>query len=169
ELLKFALSQDGIWVTLGCPPHKATYFYDAHERSLEEIASSTARVVALGPCGLDHTIDTLDWIQSFVFEAQVRVAAKLNIPLVVECREAEDDVIAILQKHLPNTQKIHLHGFTGDMVLANRWLSHYPNVYFGLSPAIGDVSSSRSVKEMVASIPLNRILLESGASQTVPE
>ncbi|CAL1533197.1 unnamed protein product [Lymnaea stagnalis] len=166
QLLKAVLREEGIWIVLGCPPKHANRFRKPHLVGLKQ-ALATKHVVGVGPCGLDYTVGVGPDVQKVIFKVQLEMAVELKLPLVIQCQNADDDCLAMLQQHVPKLQKIHLQGFTGGKSLASRWMASFPNVYFGLTSSIVDRTAPACVKDMVRAVPLERILLESGT--VVPE
>src|SRR4051794_6896890 len=64
-------------------------------------------VVALGEIGLDYHYDSADRArQRRFFEAQLQLAAELNRPVVIHCREAVDDCLAIMRGSLPQVRAV---------------------------------------------------------------
>ena len=55
-------------------------------------------------------------------------------PLVIHCRDAQDDCLEVLKHMVPAEWKIHCHCFMEDWDdCLNKWLSHFKNLYIGLT------------------------------------
>ena len=168
ELL--AEMESKVWAAFGIHPHNAKY-YDT-TRSLEDKILETMehkKCVAFGEIGLDYgpKSPSEHETQKKVFIRQLELGIALNKPFVIHCRDAEEDLMKILTKYVPNEWKIHLHCFTGTLDSARLFLDHYPNLYLGIS---GNVTfdNIRNVREVVRKVPLDRLLLETDAPYNTP-
>ena len=92
----FARENDRIFACVGVYPHKADKLDDAVVAGLEELAGEPD-VVAIGECGLDyfHRHCPPD-VQRRAFSAQIELARRTGLTLVVHTREAADDTMAVL-------------------------------------------------------------------------
>jgi TatD DNase family protein len=96
--LSAADENDGVVAVVGRHPHEAAGFGDADLEAIEQ-AASDERVRAIGETGLDYFRDRSPrTAQRWVFEAQIDLARRLDLPVVVHTREAEDDTFAILRE-----------------------------------------------------------------------
>lgn len=85
-----------IWATAGIHPHDAAGVTPSDYDRIEEIARSP-RVVAIGEIGLDFYRDLSPRaLQRRVFEEQLELADRLDLPVVIHSRDADEDTIAIL-------------------------------------------------------------------------
>ena len=92
----FAERFEGVYATVGLHPHDAGRLDDALLGELEELAAH-ARVVAVGECGLDFYRDLSPRdAQRRAFSAQIELARRAGLPLVVHVREAGDEAMAQL-------------------------------------------------------------------------
>ncbi len=92
----FAESLAGVHATVGLHPHDAGSLGDALLGELEELAAHP-RVVAVGECGLDFYRDLSPRdAQRRAFSAQIELARRAGLPLVVHVREAGDEAMALL-------------------------------------------------------------------------
>ena len=96
KAVALAGSLDGVWATVGLHPHDATRLDDALLAGLEELAAHP-RVVAVGECGLDFYRDLSPRdAQARAFSAQIALARRAGLPLVVHVRDAGDEAMAQL-------------------------------------------------------------------------
>ena len=88
-----ALARDGVWATVGLHPHDAKEGVDGVAALLEEVAGAEqSALVAVGECGLDYHYDhSPRATQRDAFAAQVGLAHRYGLALVVHTRDAEDD------------------------------------------------------------------------------
>ncbi|KAL0589254.1 putative deoxyribonuclease TATDN2 [Plecturocebus cupreus] len=162
-LWEYHLKDNLVWGAFGCQPHFASsYNYQQEKRILRALQHPKA--VAFGEMGLDysHKCTTLVSEQQKVFKRQLRLAVSLKKPIMLHCREAEEDVLDILKKYVPPDHNIHRHCFTGSYAAIEPLLNHFPNLYVGFT-AILTYSSAKEAREAVKKIPLERIIVETDA------
>ncbi len=121
-------------------------------------------VVALGEMGLDYHYDTPKPHQAAVFEAQLQLASELNLPIVIHCRQAVDDCLAILRQFpsIPGD----FHCFTGTPEEARRILD--AGYMIGLTGVV-TFKNSPELREVARFIPADRLLVETDAPYLSPE
>lgn len=161
--------KEGVWAVVGYHPHEAQK--DLDMENLQELARGI-RVVGIGECGLDYfKLDKekegeIKEKQRVLFESQIVLAHKLKKPLVIHCREAFGDTIALLEKHkdllLPEAGILHF--FTGTLGDAQNLLELGFSFTFG-----GLITFNRSFDEIISAIPLERILVETDAPWVAPK
>ncbi len=133
------------------------------QRALEERVTRERgggnRCVAVGECGLDANISTPMEVQLAVFEAQLRAAQSLDLPLIVHCVRAHNEVIRLLKAVRPRKGGV-IHAFSGSREIADE----YWRLGFYLG-AGGTITYPRAVKTRAtfSSVPLESVLLESDA------
>jgi TatD DNase family protein len=121
--------------------------------------------VAIGEIGLDfyRSTDNADE-QCFVFERQLEMAARFDLPVIIHQRSAEDQVLEILAVKRPPRGVMHC--FTGDYEFADRCLD------LGLYLGIGGVATfprSDAIRTAIRSAPDDRLLLETDAPFLAPQ
>ncbi|GFR59323.1 3'-5' ssDNA/RNA exonuclease TatD [Elysia marginata] len=168
EVLKMCEQEDDVWLAIGCHPKNAEEFYDCHLYGLR-MALQSPKVVALGEIGLDYSGHFYKHAetQKRVFIQQLNLALDLQLPIVIHCREADDDCLNILQQIVPRDHKIHAHCFTRSLAVAQRWMDAFTNLWLGFTPLIS-YKSAVDVIESSTHVPLERILLETDAPYFVP-
>ncbi|MBW4571789.1 MAG: TatD family hydrolase [Tolypothrix carrinoi HA7290-LM1] len=83
---------------VGLHPLDAHKWNSQTEKEILSLATSDAKVVAIGEMGLDfYKADNYDG-QRMVFEAQLAIACELNLPVIIHCRNAASELRDILQK-----------------------------------------------------------------------
>lgn len=158
-----------VWATVGYHPHEVEKHIDF---SLVETLARDERVVGIGECGLDYfkldknRANELKEKQRELFEKHIALAHEVGKPLVIHCRDAFDDVLMILEKHrdllLPIDAGI-CHFFTGTADIAQRFLALGFSFTFG-----GLITFNRSFDSVIASIPIDRVLVETDAPWVAP-
>ncbi|XP_006872249.1 PREDICTED: putative deoxyribonuclease TATDN2 [Chrysochloris asiatica] len=164
ELLK----EDLVWGAFGCHPHFARYYSESQERNLLQ-ALRHPKAVAFGEMGLDYSYKCTTPVpeQHKVFERQLQLAVSLKKPLVIHCREADEDLLDIMKKFVPSDYKIHRHCFTGSYPVIEPLLKHFPNMSVGFT-AVLTYSSAWEAREALRQIPLERIIVETDAPYFLP-
>ncbi|MFC2134073.1 TatD family hydrolase [Bacteroidota bacterium] len=109
--------------------------------------------VAIGEVGLDKKWDNNFEKQQKCFRKFIKLSQKLDIPLIVHSRMAEEKTIDILEKL--NAKKVVMHCFSGNKKLVERCINNKWN--FSVPT---NIVRNQQFQEMVAMIPLNQILTE---------
>ncbi|XP_072308830.1 putative deoxyribonuclease TATDN2 [Eucyclogobius newberryi] len=162
------LAEDRVWGAFGCHPHFAQNYTNTQERNILA-AMRHPKAVAFGEIGLDysHKNSTDSSQQKKVFERQLNLAVAMKKPLVIHCRDADDDLLQILRKCVPRDYKIHRHCFTNNYTVIEPFLEEFPNLYVGFTSLI-TYSSATEARDSVRKIPLERIVLETDAPYFLP-
>ncbi|XP_042353574.1 putative deoxyribonuclease TATDN2 [Plectropomus leopardus] len=162
------LAEDMVWGAFGCHPHFAKDYSSVHERDIL-MAMRHPKAVAFGEMGLDysHKNSTDTHRQKEVFERQLRLAVAMQKPLVIHCRDADDDLLAIMKKCVPRDYKIHRHCFTSSYPVIEPFLTEFPNLYVGFTALI-TYQRATEARDAICQIPLDRIVLETDAPYFLP-
>jgi TatD DNase family protein len=116
--------------------------------------------VAIGEIGLDTKIDTPDLdIQLPVLEAQLQLAVDLDLPVILHCRGAFDELLDAVNNHGGKLRGV-LHAFSRSREVADRFLA--AGLHLGLGGAVTR-PNARKVRRAAAELPLDRIVLETDA------
>jgi TatD DNase family protein len=145
---------------VGVHPHMAKAF-DGRAGDVEAAvaaAASLPSVRAVGEMGLDYHYDfSPRHVQQEVFRAQIRLARRLQLPVVIHTREADEDTCAILEEEDARAVGGVFHCFTGDRQLARRAL----DLGFHLSlSGIVTFPKAAELKEVARFVPLDSLLIE---------
>jgi TatD DNase family protein len=92
-----------------------------------EAFAQSKNVMAIGECGLDKAIKTPVEEQMRVFIQQIRIAERLQKPVIVHCVRAYNEVLSVLKQEKPSVPLI-LHGFNKNLQVATPFFAY--NVYF---------------------------------------
>jgi len=145
------------------PNHSADVVVADIER-LRTLQANPA-VLALGEMGLDYNHNNSPRIhQRQIFEAQLQLATDVNKPVVIHCREAVDDTLAVM-KAFPQVRAV-FHCFTGTADEATRILN--AGYWIGYTGVI-TFKKSDEQREAVRRTPLDRLLVETDAPYLTPE
>lgn len=158
---------DKVWFCAGIHPHNASeYNEEIHQKIITLM--SHPKCLGWGEIGLDYHYDLSPRdIQQKVFAKQLKEAAKMNLAIVIHAREADDDMFRILNEHLNENHKVHIHCYTNTALYAKKLLGLKAKTFFGFTGAV-TFKNSQEIREALKVIPLNRILLETDAPYMAP-
>lgn len=159
---------DRVWLAMGCHPKKVIFFNKSAEDNLWDLLKKK-KVIAVGETGLDYSGNFFRTanLQKKIFIIHIKMALALKKPIVIHCRDADDDCLQILRTYIPRNHHIHLHCYTKSFQHAKEWLYSFPNLFIGLTPLI-TYPSAHDSHDTAQKIPLNRLLLETDAPYFVP-
>jgi len=147
-----------VYATVGIHPHDAAEATEADFEALESLARSSAKVVAIGEMGLDFFRDLSPRdIQERVFRRQLGLARRLGRPVVVHCRDAHAEALAVLAEEKVGEMGGVMHCFSADVEVAKRCLD------LGLLISIaGPVTykNARSLPDVARFVPEDRLVVE---------
>ncbi|MDN6179618.1 MAG: TatD family hydrolase [Halomonas subglaciescola] len=123
--------------------------------------------VAIGETGLDyHYRESVDpGVQHARFEQHLIAARELELPVIVHTREAREDTLALLEKHVGPDVGGVLHCFTEDIDMARRAVGL--GFYISLS-GIVTFASATALRELARQLPLDRMLIETDSPYLAP-
>jgi len=132
--------------------------------ALRELAGH-ARAVAVGETGLDYVKNFASVPnQKALFVQHLEVALDADKPVSIHCREAHADAYSILRAHAPLRGVIHC--FSGGPEDVERYLSL--NFYLSIAGPV-TYPSAQALREVVAQIPLDRLLIETDCPLLPPQ
>lgn len=155
-----------VFFLLGIHPTEAQLYTAETELGIRRAVASDTRIRAIGEIGLDYYWkDCPPELQKQVFVSQLHLARSLALPVVIHCRDAEQDTFAILEHEGFTGYPLLWHCFGGNTNMAlriidNGWHISVPGpVTF---PANGDL------REAVAAIPAGKLLVETDCPYLSP-
>jgi TatD DNase family protein len=133
---------------------------------IEQLASSSDRVRAVGETGLDYFRTGPDGVaaQKRSFAAHIELARRLGKTLVIHDRDAHDDVVAMLDEHGAPERTV-LHCFSGDADFARACLDRGAYLSFAGTVTFKNATALRHALQIA---PLDRILVETDAPFLTP-
>lgn len=121
------------------------------------------KIIAIGECGLDYHHSPFDKIiQMKLYKAQVNLSKKLNLPLVIHCREAWSDIFI---PELQGTIGI-FHNFSGTEIEVRKAIEL--GYYLSFS-CILTYPKNQELRDLVLKLPLDRILSETDCPFLPPQ
>lgn len=163
-----AHAADGVrlYATAGVHPHEAAS-WDEDARAALDALLERAEVVAVGECGLDFERDYAPRdVQRRAFEAQVALAAERGRPVFVHDREASDEVVDVLAARRAELPGGVVHCFTAGRAALRRYLEL--DLHIGITGWICDERRGLDLRDIVADIPDERLLVETDAPYLLP-
>ena len=157
----------GIWAAVGVHPHEAKAFTEADVPRLTAWLAH-ARVVALGEIGLDFHYDLSPRpVQRDVFARQLALAHALDMPAILHVREAHGEVTDMLRAaHAASTlPPCVLHCYSGSWESARTYLDM--GCVISLAGPV-TFKNARSLQEVAAKLPLDRLLIETDSPYLAP-
>lgn len=165
KAIQIAETYDFIYASVGWHPVDAVDMTDEHLAWIEELAQHP-KVVALGEMGLDYYWDkSPKEVQKDVFRRQIRLARKVNLPIIIHNRDATEDVVTILkEEHVEEVGGI-MHCFTGSIEVAKQCMDMNMYISFG-----GPVTfkNAKKPKEVATELPLDKLLIETDCPYLTP-
>ncbi|OPA74293.1 hydrolase TatD [Paenibacillus selenitireducens] len=155
-----------LYATAGVHPHDAKSCNADTIPKLRALAQRT-EVVAIGECGLDFNRDFSPRdVQRQWFEAQIQLAAELQMPLFLHERDAHREFVGILKEYRNSFDKAVVHCFTGTAQELYAYLDM--GLYIGITGWICDERRGKHLRDLVRIIPLDRLMIETDAPFLTP-
>ncbi len=155
-----------LYATAGVHPHHAVDYDDATEAALRELAAQP-QVRAVGETGLDyHRNYSPREVQLAVFERQLAIAADVGKPLFLHQRDAHGDFVALLRRWRDRVPAAVVHCFTDTGEALADYLAL--DCHIGITGWICDERRGTHLRELVRTIPANRLMLETDAPYLLP-
>lgn len=157
---------DGVYAAVGIHPHEAGKIRPDDFRILKELRHHPD-VVAWGEIGLDYHYDFADRkAQQRAFASQLELAAAAELPVIIHCREAFADTLAILDEQQYAGRKVVFHCFTGtrsdaDVIAARGWRLSFTGIV--------TFKNNRELQELATAYPLDLLMLETDSPYLAPE
>ncbi len=163
--IKFLEKYSDVFVSLGFHPEDADIITDKDLECLDEVLVSSSRIVAIGEIGLDYywRKDNKEK-QRDLFQKQLDLAVKYQMPVVIHCRDAIQELYDILSQYKGKVKGV-IHCFSGSYEMALRFIE------LGFVLGIGGVLTFKNSKlyQVVEKIPLSSIVLETDSPYLTPE
>ena len=163
--IEIAEQNETIYAAIGWHPVDAIDMTDEDLSWIESLASHP-KVVAIGEMGLDYHWDKSPKdIQKEVFRKQIRLAKKVNMPIIIHNREATEDIISLLQEE--DAKEVggimHCYNDSADHIQACLDM----NFYISLGGPV-TFKNATHPKEVAVQVPLDRLLVETDAPFLAP-
>lgn len=145
-----------------------TSIKEDYKRELDVVRSwlDNRQYIAIGEIGID-----LYWDKTFVveqmeaFEQQIVWAKELGLPIVIHCRDAFFEVFEVVEKQLDENLFGVFHSFTGNSQQAQR-IMEYGSFMMGINGVVS--FKNTDLRDVLQSVPLNKLVLETDAPYLAP-
>jgi len=155
---------ENIYASAGVHPHKAKEFKAESLTKIESLAADK-KIHAVGEIGLDFFYDfSPPDDQVLAFRQQLKLAQKLDLPVIVHSREASQSILDCIDKEAYTRGGV-LHCFTGDWDFAQKMLDK--NFYISFS-GIVTFPKAHSLREVARKMPLDHLLIETDSPFLTP-
>jgi TatD DNase family protein len=156
-----------VYASVGIHPHDAGEASEADWAAMEELVRRSAKVVALGEMGLDYfrNLSPRD-VQVDAFRRQIRLARRLGKPVIVHCRDAHEDTLAILAEERVEEVGGVMHCFSGDVAVAARCLDL--GLFISLAGPV-TYKNARALPDVARFVPEDRLVVETDCPYLPPQ
>lgn len=167
QIVAIAEAYEQVYCSVGTHPHNAGEELDVTTQDLVSLAQHP-KVVAIGEAGLDYYYDRAPReAQAQGLRRHIAAARETRLPLVIHARDADDDMIAILEDETgKGAFPFVLHCFSSGLGLAQAGLALGGYVSFS---GILTFKRSEELREIARQIPLDRLLVETDAPFLAPQ
>ena len=177
--VKLADSHPMLFAAIGVHPNDALTWNNETRVELAKLSATSKKIVAIGEIGLDYYWnDAPHDVQQKILKEQLALAEELNLPVVIHLREKGDaehgdcasDLMKILEDWATHSKsrkeaKGVLHSFSGSLETAQRAIGL--GFYIGVTGPVTYKNADKK-RQVVASLPLNRLLIETDAPFLAP-
>ena len=159
--IEIAESYDNVYATVGIHPHEAKNAPNDFIKELEEL-SNHPKVVAIGEIGLDYYYNhSKKEIQQNIFEKQLKLANNLNLPVVIHCRDADDDLFCSLIATKNSLGVVH--SFASSIEFAKKIIGLGLMISF-----TGMITFIKKLEKVANEVDLNKIMVETDSPYLTP-
>ena len=163
--VKLANQYDHVYAAVGSHPDVASEVNATVLEEYRKLCKENPKVKAIGEIGIDyHYEDIPRDLQLKAFRMQMELAEELNLPVIVHEREAHEDGMAVVREFPKVTGVFHCYSGSAEMarqLVDKGW-------YIGFTGVL-TFKNARKAIETAASLPLDRIVLETDCPYMAPE
>lgn len=165
DAVKLAETYDFMYAAVGIHPHDAKSLDDMMLGLIKAMARKK-KVKAIGEIGLDYHYDFSPRDeQIYWFRKQLQLAKELKMPVIIHDREANHDVMMILKEENSFETGVLMHCFSGSAELARQYVNL--GAYISIAGPV-TFKNSRKLIEVVETVPMNRLMIETDSPYLTP-
>ncbi len=163
-----------LYATLGMHPYEAGFvdgkLMGEWEKIIENDKNSEKRIVAIGECGLDYFKAKVPKdVQKRAFQLQLRLAVKMDLPVIVHNRDADEDSLSVLvemEKEVGKSLRVVFHCYASDLDFAKKlWAKGYLTSFTG----VVTYPSALNVHEVAREVPEELFMVETDCPYLAPQ
>lgn len=161
EVIELISKYENMYGTIGIHPEYVLQYTKDDIKYIEENLNNK-KLIAIGEIGLDYyyTKETKE-LQKELFETQLKLAERYNMPVIIHSREATKDTLDILSKYKVNGL---IHSFSGSLETAREYIKM--GYLIGVNGVI--TFKNANVKDVIKEIPLKHLVLETDSPYLTP-
>ena len=165
DIVAMAEKYPWLYASVGSHPDSASEVDEAVLEEYRKLCKLSGKVKAIGEIGLDYYYEDIPReIQQKAFRMQMALAQELDLPVIVHERDAHNDGMTIV-KEFPKVKGV-FHCYSGSAEMARQLVNM--GWYIGFTGVL-TFKNARKAVETAASIPLDRIVLETDCPFMAPE
>ena len=167
KIIDISHNYDAIYFSVGVHPNEVLKDNNYSNYKMISDISKDLKCVGIGECGLDYHFGNEDKaIQKISFVTQINVARDNKLPLIIHSRDADDDMIEILQNEFKKGAfKAVLHCFSSSEKLARCGIDLGFFISFS---GIVTFKNAKSIQDIACNIPNDKILVETDSPYLSP-
>lgn len=165
QTIELTKKYDIIYGAVGIHPHDTKDWNSSFISQIEELAKNE-KIVAIGEIGLDYYYDySPKEKQIEAFKAQIDLAIKLKLPIIVHNRESDEDIMNIMRSYKGSGLRAQLHCYNGswedakELIELGHFISFTGNITF---------KKADSLREVLKSIPAKYLMTETDSPFMTP-
>ena len=175
RVLDLASKHPELWCSVGVHPHESAEALEqgtvqeleATLRRFLDLSRPDSKIVGIGETGLDYFYDHSPHdLQIQAFEIHIELARETQLPIIIHMRDAEDDMIRVLDRHLKQGHfPALIHCFSASIEFAAAMLER--GLYLSFS-GIVTFKKAKNVQEAAVLVPVDRYLIETDSPYLAP-
>lgn len=152
---------------IGLHPEEVKEDWQEQLHAMRQMLQDSHPFIAIGEVGLDYY-----WSREYAdeqleaFEEQVKWSIETHLPLMIHCRKAQNEMVALLRKYKDLLPGGVFHCFTGNAHEAEELMA-FPRFVLGIG-GVSTFKSSHLREDLPAAVPLDRIVLETDSPYMAP-
>jgi TatD DNase family protein len=154
---------DACYAAVGIHPNDCTAEWKNDVQKIEQliIDDKEKKIVAIGECGLDFHYPDFDVErQKDAFRAQIELALKYNLPLIIHTRSAAQETLNVIEEFRNEPLKGVIHCFSEDLQFAQQCIAR--SFVLGIGGPL-TYPKNEELRRVFSSVPLESIILETDA------
>ncbi len=167
KCISLSLQYPGVFAAVGVQPNYVAEAGPDDWQSITRLVKEPG-VVAIGETGLDRYWDYAPFdLQQDYFDRHLRLSQQIDLPFVVHMRDCDEDILVMLREaRQRGPLRGIMHSFTGDAAMAAECIELGLHISFA---GMVTFKKSQALRECAATVPVERLLIETDAPYLSPE